>query len=248
MDNKKDIERFFGDPFAAELINCNDSLIRRSVTGISASCEMLSKLAEKKGMKQEHGYIDNIMRMCCDLMRSAELSNALAAEKLAADDMIIVRADFFLGDFAGSCEAASRGRCTVTVGETSPSYFRTDRELLRFLLLSFVRRLTVGGDGGRNAFEVSCREELKTLNISVKALRTFVDEGLIGQPDVFDEHYREVCAGLAERLGASAEISDNELVVGIPLHDGSHGGLTEAPSAEPERDYFNSFSIMLGNM
>lgn len=248
MDKENGFGNFFDDPFALEFINCTDNVIRRSVTGISASCEVLRESAEKKGGKQDKQLIDGIMQMCCDLMRSAELSKALAAEKLTDEDMSTVRTDVFLRDFAAGCEEASNGRCTVKVGATSVSYIRTDRELLRFLLLSFVRRLTAGCDGGKNAFEVSCGEKLKTLNISVRALRTFVDEARSGQPDIFDSHYREVCMGFAKRLGASAELSDNELTVEIPLPDGGSSALTEAPTAEPERDFFDPFSIMLGNM
>ena len=75
-----------------------------------------------------------------------------------------------------------------------------------------------------------------------------MDEALVGQPDVFDSYYREVCMGFAERIGASAKLSDSELTVEIPLPDGKIGALTEAPSADRERDLFDPFSIMLGNM
>ena len=248
MDGKKEFGKFFGDPFALDYINCTDNVIRRSVTGISAACEILRESADKKGSKHDKQLIDGIMQMCCELMRSAELSKALAAEKLTDEDMSTVRTDTFLRDFAAGCEAASGGRCTVRVVETSVSYIRTDRELLRFLLLGFVRRLTAGGEGGKNAFEVSCGEKLKTLNISVRALRTFVDEARAGQPDVFDSYYREVCMGFAERIGASAKLSDSELTVEIPLPDGKISALTEAPSAEREGDFFDPFAIMLSNM
>ncbi len=236
MDKNNDFGEFFGSPFAAELISSTENVIRRSVSGIAASCESLRESAGKKRSKQDIQLINGIMEMCCDLMRSAQLSKALTAEKLTDDDMCTVRADAFLMDFAAGCEEASRGRCTVTVGETSLSYIRTDREVLRFLLLSFVRRLTAGGEGGKNAFEVSCGEKLKTLNISVRALGTFVDEAHVGQTDIFDSRYREVCMGFAERIGACAELSDNVLTVEIPLSDGNSRAVAEAASAEPERE------------
>ena len=248
MDEKKGFGKFFDDPFAIDYIDCMDNVIRRSVTGISASCEMLRESADKKGSKHDKQLIDGIMQVCCELMRSAELSKALAAEKLAEEDMSTVRTDVFLRNFAAGCESASCGRCTVKVGEVSVSYIRTDRELLRFLLLSFVRRSASGGKDGKNAFEVSCEETLKTLNISVRALRTFVDEAHVGQPDIFDSHYREVCMGFGERIGASVKLSEDGLTVEIPLSDGKSEALTEAPAAEPERDFFDPFSIMLGNM
>ena len=192
--------------------------------------------------------IDGIMAVCCDLMRGAQLGRALTAERLTDEDMCTVRADIFLRDFAAGCEAASRGRCTVKVGAVCPSYIRTDRETLRFLLLSFVRRLTSGGEDGKNAFEVSCEERLKTLNISVRALGTFVDEAHVGQTDIFDSHYGEVCMGFAERIGACAELTDDMLTVGIPLSDGNSSAVAEAVSPEPGRDRFDPFGVMLGNM
>ena len=248
MDDKKDFAEFFGSAFASELIDSTENLIRRSVSGIAASCESLRESAEKKRSKQDIMLIDGIMAVCCDLMRGAQLGRALTAERLTDEDMCTVRADIFLRDFAAGCEAASRGRCTVKVGAVCPSYIRTDRETLRFLLLSFVRRLTSGGEDGKNAFEVSCEERLKTLNISVRALGTFVDEAHVGQTDIFDSHYGEVCMGFAERIGACAELTDDMLTVGIPLSDGNSSAVAEAVSPEPGRDRFDPFGVMLGNM
>ena len=110
MDEKKGFGKFFGDPFALDYINCTDNVIRRSVTGISAACEILRESADKKGSKHDKQLIDGIMQMCCELMRSAELSKALAAEKLTDEDMSTVRTDTFLRDFVAGCEAASGGQ------------------------------------------------------------------------------------------------------------------------------------------
>lgn len=75
-----------------------------------------------------------------------------------------------------------------------------------------------------------------------------MDESHVGQTDIFDSRYREVCMGFAKRIGACAELSDNALTVGIPLSDGNSRAVAEAASAEPERDSFDPFGVMLGNM
>ena len=248
MDDKNDLAEFFMSSFASELINSTENVIRRSVSGIAASCESLRESADKKRSKQDKRLIDGIMASCRDLMRTAQLGRALTAERLTDEDMFTIRADIFLRDFAAGCEAASKGRCTVKVGEVCPSYIRTDRETLRFLLLSFVRRLTSGGEDGKNAFEVSCEEKLKTLNISVRALGTFVDEAHAGQTDIFDSHYGEVCMGFAEHIGAFAELSDDVLTVGIPLSDGNSSAVAEAVLPEAESSGFDPFGVMLGNI
>ena len=248
MDKNNDFGEFFSSPIAAELIDSAENVIRRAVSGISASCESLRESAEKKHSKLDIHWIDGIMQNCCDLMRGAQLGRALTAARLTDDDMCTVKADSFIRDFAAGCKKASRGRCTVNVDKVCAAYIRTDKESLCFLLLSFVRRLTACGRDGKNDFVVSCGKKLKTLNITVRALGTFVDEAHIGQVDIFDSRYGEVCMGFAERIGACAELSDDTLTVSIPLSDGNSAAVTEAVTAAPERDSFDPFAVMLGNM
>ena len=131
MDNNNQLKSFFESPFAEDYINCTDYLVRKSVTGISASCELLRKFAEKNGGKAEQELIGGIMTACCELMRNAELSRALSAPLPEEQELTAVRTDLFLSGFAKSCETAAAGRCTVKTGKLSASYVRTDRNALR---------------------------------------------------------------------------------------------------------------------
>ena len=94
-------------------------------------------------------------------------------------------------------------------------------------------------------FEIECSEELKTLNISVRCLRTFVDGDVLAPPDVFHKFYDEVCHGLAERTGASAELSPDLLTVVIPQTGSSGTAIIEALPTENEAGFFDPFNLML---
>ncbi len=248
MDMNDELKGFFESPFAGDYINCTDYLVRKSVTGISASCELLGELAEKHGGRAEKELIGGIMTACCELMRNAELSRALTAPVPEEQELTVVRTDTFLRSFAESCQAAAGRRCTVKTGELSTFYVRTDRDTLRFLLLSFVRRHILGSESGNAEFTVECGENAKKIEIKITASGTFVDFDDFGQPDIFSGYPRQVCDGLAERAGAQAVLSDNCLSVVIPL-SGSESALpVEAPEPLRERGFFDPFNVMLRDL
>ena len=248
MDKTGAFSDFFENPFAKKYLESSDHIIRRSVTGISASCELLRRSAEKNGDRNSCELIDCIMNMCCDLMRNAELSRALAAGKPAGADLTTVRADLFLRSFSESCGKRSDGKCSVEVLSAPDTFIRTDKEALSFLLLGFIRRSIIGSNGGNTHFELECTPELKTLNIEVRSLRTFVDGGLLVQPDVFTAFFNEVCCGLAERIGASVTVSDDSIAVVIPLAGSSGTAIVEAPAVETETGFFDPFGLMLSDI
>lgn len=248
MEKNNDVRAFFESPFAEDYLNCTDHLVRRSVTGISASCEMLRGIAEKSGDKVSCELVDNIMTMCCELMRNAELSKALTSAGVSSGkDLRALRVDAFLEDLARNCEAVMEGKCRISVEGASALYIRSNGEILRFLLLSFIRRSILnGGDGAE--FAAGCKETGKSVEIFIRVKRTFVDEKAFGQPDVFEAYPDEVTAGLAARIGAEARLSDEALYVEIPLPDGNSPAVVEAPSAEYGERFFNAFNIMLRDL
>ena len=150
--------------------------------------------------------------------------------------------------FAKSCETAAQGKCTVKTGKLSASYVRTDRNALRLLLLSFVRRHILGAESGKAAFFIECGENAKNLEIKITASGTFVDVDDFGQPDVFSGYHSQVCMGLAERAGASAVVDNGSLTVAIPLAYGNSEPVAEAPAPEHESGFFDAFNIMLRDL
>ncbi len=249
MDKNNEVKSFFESPFAKDFLNSTDYLVRRSVTGISASCEILRGNAEKNGDKLSCELIDGIMTACCELMRNAELSKALAAAGDGAEkDMQTVRIDLFLSDFAKNCNAVMSGKCTVEAAECPTVYVRANAEILRFILLSFVRRSILDSDGGKAEFEAGCKETGKSVEIFIRAKRTFVDETLLGRPDVFEAYHSEILDGLSARTGAET-ICDNEgITVVIPHSDANSPAVVESPSAELGERFFSAFNIMLRDL
>lgn len=243
MNDKNRAEAFFEEPFAKDYINCTEQLIRRTVTGISASCEVLGSMMKKKD-RGGRELIDGIMTMCCDLMRSAELSSALSAGS-EEQGSAVVRLDLFVRDFAEKCREVSRERCEIRTGEIPPVFVKTDRDMLRYLLLSYIRRTLTSSESGKAAFELKCGETDKNVIMELRALGTFVDGAVISVPDVFALYPVEVCSGLAARAGASAELSEEGLSVRIPQIDGNTGADVKAPAPEFNRGIFEPFNIML---
>ena len=109
MDNNHQLKSFFESPFAEDYINCTDYLVRKSVTGISASCELLRKFAEKNGGKAEQELIGGIMTACCELMRNAELSRALSAPLPEEQELTAVRTDLFSAALPRAARLPLRG-------------------------------------------------------------------------------------------------------------------------------------------
>lgn len=249
MDKNNEVKEFFESPFAEDYLSCTDHLVRRSVTGISASCEILRGMAEKNGDKTSCEIVDGIMTMCCELMRNAELSKALTAiDGDAERDMRTMRVDMFLEDFAKNCRSVLGGKCVIEYEKPQEIYVRTNKEILRFLLLSFIRRSILGSGDAEAEFEAGCEETGKSVEIYIRAKRTFVDETAFGQPDVFESYPVEVTNGLAARIGAEAKISADGISVVIPLPDGNSPAIVEAPSVDYGERFFNAFNIMLRDL
>lgn len=248
MDEKNELRDFFESPFAKDYIAYNEYLMRRSVTGISASCELLKELADRHGTKNEGELIEGILTMCCELMRNAELSKALISSPDGAERTGTIRTDTFLADLAANCEAVTAGKCRITVRECSASFVRTNSDILRLLLLSFIRKYMLASGSDKNLFEAFCEETVENVKICIRASGTFVDGENIGLPDVFENYPHETVQGLAARIGAEAVLGDNEITVEIPLSDGNASAVLEAPSAEFSESFFNPFNLMLRDL
>lgn len=249
MEKSNEVRKFFESPFAEDYLSYTDHLVRRSVTGISASCEILRGMAEKKGDKASCELVDGIMTMCCELMRNAELSKALTAVGEDTErDMRVLRVDTFLDDFARNCKAVLGGKCVIEQKAPQTVYIRTNKEILCFLLLGYIRRSVLCSDVSEAEFEAGCEETGKSVKIYIRAKRTFVDGTAFGQPDVFDAYPVEVTDGLAARIGAGAELSPEGIIVEIPLPDGNTPAVVEAPSADYGERFFNAFNLMLRDL
>ena len=245
-NDKKD--NVFKSKFAEDYIIFNDMLTRYSVTGIAASCEMLGEFVAKKGTRNEKRLISNIMSMCCELMKNSELSRVLISP---GDDGIWLNsmpANAFFRDFAVNCEKASAGKCTVTVKECSERLIRTDLNLLRYLLLGFIRKYALANGAEKSEFEASCEVTGENVIIHLTAAGTFVDSENILRPDIFDKYSDDVTEGIAARLGAEAKLEENGIHAVIPLAEGKAGAVIESPAAGFEDRMFTLFDLMLSDL
>lgn len=237
------------DGFIEDYIKCSDYLVRHSVTGISASCELLRQGAEKRKRKKECELIDDILVMCCDLLRNAELAKALIPERENdGRNLSTVNVDRFLAELTSACEEVTNGRCSVTVRSDTMAFVRTDRDMLRYLLLCFIRRRICGNDAEKNIFEAVCEKTGENVRICIRCSGTFVDGEGFGQPEIFEMYYDKIVEGLARRIGAELTMEENGITVEIPLVDGLDTAVLEAAVPERERGFFDPFGVMLRDL
>lgn len=237
------------DEFIEDYIKCSDYLVRHTVTGISASCEMLRQGAEKRKRKNECELIDDILVMCCDLLRNAELSKVLIPEhENDGRHLSTVNIDSFLADLAAACDEVTNGRCRVTVKSDTKAFVRTDRDMLRYLLLCFVRRCICGNDAEKNIFEAFCEKTGENVRICIRDTGTFVDGEGFDQPEIFEMYHDKIVRGLARRIGAEVTMEENGITVEIPLVEGLDTAVLEATVPERERGFFDPFGVMLRDL
>lgn len=250
MEKNTELKDFFESSFAGDFLSFNDYLVRRSVTGISAACEILGERAEKRGSKTEQTLINNIMTMCCNLMRTAEIGTLLAGDKPAEEEYTVFRTKMFLEDIARGCESAMRGKCTVKTGEISDIIIRTNRMLLRYFLLSFVRRSVPEISGGNPVFTLSCTEKDEKACIFIGFEGELSDDGgsTLSGGEIFDAYPRQTDERFAEILGAELLYAEKGLYIALPIPGGDAPARVESPFSEPDCGYFSAYNIMLRDL
>lgn len=248
MKNKNELREFFESGFAADYISFNDYLVRRSVTGISASCELLEELAQKRGSKTEKELIGNIMTMCCNLMRTAEIGTLLAGSQSAEEEYTVFRTKMFLEELSRGCESAMSGKCSVKTGDISDIIIRTNKELLRYFLLSFIRRTIPALTGaGKPVFTVGCTEEDGKARIFIGFEGEISENGgsTLGGGEIFDAYPDQTDERFAELLGAELRYAEKGLYISVPVPGGDAPAVVEAPMPGHDPGFFSAYNIML---
>lgn len=248
MEKNNELRDFFESSFAGDYISFNDYLVRRSVTGISASCELLEELADKRGSKTEKELINNIMTMCCNLMRTAEIGTLLTGSQPAEEEYTVFRTKMFLEELCRGCESAMGGKCSVKTGDISDLIIRTNKELLRYFLLSFIRRTIPALAGAaKPVFTASCEEKDGKARIFIGFEGEMSDGGgsTLGGGEIFDAYPRQTDERFAELLGAELQYAGNGLYISVSVPGGEAPAVVEAPVIEQDPGFFSAYNIML---
>lgn len=250
MKNKNELSEFFESSFAGDYINFNDFIVRRSVTGISAACELLGERAEKRGSKTEKELIGNIMTMCCNLMRTAGVGALLAGSQSAEEEYTVFRTKMFLEELARGCESAMNGKCSVETDAVSDIIIRTNKELLRYFLLSFIRRTVPLIADKKPGFTLGCEEKDGNARIFIGFEGEISAGGgdTLGGGEIFEAYPRQTDERFAELLGAELQYTENGLYIALPLPGGDSPPVVEAPLVESDLGFFSACNIMLKDL
>lgn len=248
MENNDKKEGLFDSRFAKEYITCNDFLIKHAVTCITASCEMLTDIADRKGTKYDRHLIKNIMNICCNLMRNSVLGKELTADE--TDEMCIspVLSDAFLRHFAEKCEKLTSGRCVIALRDCPSLPIRTDLRLFRLLLLSFIRRYTLSNGAEKCEFEAFCEEYGENVMFRISAAGTFVDGEEKNMPNIFEMYSSEAADKIASRINAEVKLEEDSIVAVIPRLEANNSTIVEMPDTEDGEKMFGTFDLMLRDL
>lgn len=249
-NNEHNLLRFLNDPVVAEYIRRNDTLIRQTITGISASCEIISDLLDDSDNDEGAFCLDNIIKSCCHVMRNVSINSLLisVAEKNELNEQYI-NLDEFVARFVLGCKKALgkdfdlviTGKCGFTI--------KANQELLGYLFLIVLRNLLENSE-----FPAGQR-----LEISVSAVQNGADVAFITSGDFInsdntiklDAEYdldNEFVNILAEKLGANLEYSENK--VNIFLKSVENNGEVELSTDKMYFDdgIFSPYNIMLSDL
>ncbi len=254
MDNVSSLSEFFKNPFAEEYLIYNDSAIRYSVSGISAVCEMLNENLKKSRSKSMNAYnaemINCIMSMCCNLMRSSELSAVLANISSSAGlDYSVIDVRDFIRLFSEKCSIVTMDKVLIKCSCDDNFRIETDISILVYFMLRFVRR-----------FALSCREsvkfELTGRCVDDRAeiiLRAIADESEKGIPDeaesdFLEKYYDEINKMFSDKLGFETEYGEDFMKVTSSLYKGEKRSSLGNGRIIFSTDAFSKFNVMLGDI
>ena len=247
MKDEKVVKEFFRNPFAVDYIKYCDYITRLAVTRISASCEMIEDLLKRRVKGDTDGYTDEILAVCRDLVRISELSTVLASQD---DDVVITDIDFFLDDFASGCKNALGDNVDVKLDEKSYSFVKTDENVLRFLMLNFVRKAALAAKEGSFKIEIGAEKDETSVIIY---MRTDVDfssdvDDMHENDKLLDSYSDTVFDIIAERLGVSYETNGSLMKIIIMKASDKGESLLRNPRLHYDDGTFSTYNIMLGDL
>lgn len=241
MDNNK-IKEFFNNPYSEEYINYCNTLIRQNVTAISVTCKLLEDFISNTCKNNETEMLDDIILHCRELMRGAVFGELLSAK---SNDMTYVSTDVFVGEFVSGCREAFGGRVNVAVGERVGGYVKTDETVLRYLLLEFIRSISVSrGEPAAITIGSACSENGNlSLYINVKT-----DDGADFQKIASVPGGEDIILLLAEKIGVSCVRKNNSFTVEFSEKKEYIDPVFRCRPYYPSDGAFSAYNVMLSGI
>lgn len=240
MDNNI-IKEFFDNPYSEEYIKYCNALIRQNVTAISVSCKLLEDFIMHNINDGGTELVDDIIFRCRELMRGAVFGDLLSAK---SSDMIYVSTDVFVGEFVAGCREVLGDKVAVSVAEKTGSFVKTDETVLRYLLLEFIRNVSVSGNLPLEMLVGSTYSENGNARIYISVKPDDADCGRTSEIPGGEDVLRL----LSEKIGVTCMWEDDSFVVEFSEMKDYIDPVLRCRPYFPSDGTFSAYSIMLSGM
>lgn len=252
LNSDNPIIELFGNYQVVDFATNAEMQMRRAVTGISASCEMINELAEKSEKEETAFCLNNIITCCCRMMKSATLNSCLvaAADKNFSKSMPIA-IDSLLTEIASGCSRALNNNCSAKYTGSCDCIIRSDKNMLTYFILGLVRKYLYtlnNKDKFILNFSASKSDELAVISISVES----VGNEAVKFENIYHSNFEDFDNGineiLAQKLNADFSFSESKLNISLKCAKNISETVFESNKSFSEESLFSPYNIMLNDI
>ncbi|MDO4864904.1 MAG: hypothetical protein Q4A05_12120, partial [Ruminococcus sp.] len=242
MKEENRLPELLNDPLLRDYLSLNDRLIRLVASRISAESEIIrNKVNENKPLE---GETERILAMCSRLMQVSELYSMLTG--VIADEPYLeaVELSEFVGGFTKKCSELLDGVCSFEAAGADGLFVDTSRDVLTYILLSFVRNSILSG-AETVRLEYGSSDGKCCISAASKLVKK---SGYERFGDFQRVHGDEIIAALAARIGADCETTESSVKLTFTASETAADSELRSPRHEYEASLFSEYNIMLGDL
>ena len=242
MNNNNDLSELFSSQLLKDYLKMNDELIRIVVTGITSEGERLkAKSFEGTPISDEP---DRILSLCRRLMQISELYSNLTAAVTDDTARTTLELSDFIRGFACKCREYLGKACNISAECSEIPYLNIPKEMLIYILLSYVRAAVLGG---AEEISFSAFKELERCCITADVKYG----GSLSESRFADfafAHNDEILKFLAEKLSAEYESSEHSIKLSFRADSSSSEAELRSERQNYESEAFSIYGVMLGDL
>lgn len=252
MDNTDNIIDFLKNPVMSEYLSYNDSVIRHSVSSISAMCEMLESRTGKsgKGTVFNDEMVSCMTLVCFNLMRMAEMNNVLA-NIYSEDELCCTVTDTadFMKKFCENCNSVTNKKITVNFSCDENIRIKTDESVLTYIMLIFIRSKALNRIG-KVKFRLTGKHDGQTAEILLKAESTDgnVNFSDADENDFIKNNFNEISRIFFRKFDSDINYGSDFIKITCPLHTGNVIVHLRNRNIIYGTGVFSKYNIMLGDI
>ncbi|MBE6861816.1 MAG: hypothetical protein E7497_02815 [Ruminococcus sp.] len=240
MNTSDSLAEFFADSRISDFSYDTDMLVRKSVTGISASCEMIEAYCGDEIRKEIRECLNYILSSCCGLLKSATLNSRLAAavdENLSSSQSIDI--DDFLTEIAEGCSRTLPGKCEAVYKDMIGERVKANRALLTCFVLGLLRPLLDNPSEEKCVLEISCKRIEERISVD------FTTTATISQNHSADDDVNRI---FAEKLDAEYSYRGNTLNITLNIVKSDDSLSFETDRLYHSDSVFSVYNVLLSGI